>query len=243
MADKIENGSISVFEIMSNLTHNELSQYTVGGAEQGRISEADYPRIMSAINRGVNQIQIDLSLNENSVRLRLIEGVLTYPIHSRHSIYNGTHQYKYVDDSVYDPFEDDILRIRQVYNKEGVELPLNNRNRVDSIFIPQHNVIQHPFVIDKDVLGVVYTRYTKPKIVSTEEEAASTYLAIPDYTLNALYAYVASMMTAGITTPQEISDSQQWLQRYKELIAGMLLNPAIPPQDYENTKLIDNGFV
>jgi len=243
MADKMENGSTSVLQIMSNLTFGELAQYSVGGAAEGAINEKDYPRVMAAVNRGVNQIQQDLSLNENAVRLKLIEGILTYPIHSKYSLVTGTETHKFVDDSVYAPFEDDILRIQIVYDKEGRELPINNRNRVDSIFVPQHNVIQHPFVQDGDILGVVYTRFTRPAQVTTAEEASTTYLAIPDYTLNALYAYVASIMSAGITTQQEISDTQVWRQEYERLIAKMKNTPAIPENDTVNTKLTDKGFI
>lgn len=243
MSDKIENGSTTVFEIMANLTYGELSQYAIGGAEAGKIAEVDYPKIMSVINRGVNQIQLDLRKNENTVRLRLIEGVLTYPIHSKYSMITGTENIKYVDDSTFAPFEDDILKIQQVYNKGGKELPINKRNRVDSIFVPQHNVIQHPFVKDGDILGVVYTRYTRPTIVTTEEEAKATVLPIPDYTLSALYAYVASKMTAGITTEQEISDSQVWQAEYISRIATLKNEPVLPEDTLENTKLTDNGFV
>ena len=67
MSDKIENGSTSVHQIMENLTYGELSQYHLGGACEGQIGEEQYPKVMSAINRGVNQIQQDLSINENSL--------------------------------------------------------------------------------------------------------------------------------------------------------------------------------
>lgn len=246
MSDRIENGSTTVLQIMENLTYGELSQYSVGGAADGKICETDYPRVMSAINRGVNEIQKDLSINENSVRLRLIEGIVTYPIHSRHSIITGTESPSnklFVDDSIYDPFEDDILRIHQVYNKGGKELTINNRNRSDTIYIPAHNVIQVPFVKEGDVLGVVYSRMTRPTVVSTEVTASTTFLPIPDYGLNALYAYVASIMSAGITTGQEIQDSQVWMSKYETRIAKIKNTPAVPTDSYENTKLTDNGFV
>lgn len=243
MADKIENGSTTVFQIMENLTYGELAQYAVGGAKTGGIVLENYPRIMSAINRGVNEIQKDLSLNENTVRLKMIEGILTYPIHSKYSMVTGTEVHKFVDDSIYAPFEDDILRIMQIFNKQGVELPINKRNRVETVYVPQHNVIQHPYAKDGDILGVVYTRMTRPTIVTTVAEAKSTVLPIPDYALAALYAYVASKMTAGITTEQEISDSQVWMNEYKTKIAEMKHTPSIPADSTENTKLTDNGFV
>jgi len=243
MSNNIKNGSTSVLQIMSNLTYGELSQYAVGGANQGQVLEKDYPRVMSAINRGVNEIQKDLSVHEGSIRLRLIEGVLTYPIHSQHSMVTGTHVHKFVDDSTYEPFEDDILRILRVYDKGGTELPINEHNLSNTIYVPAHNVIQHPFVIDQDILGVVYSRFSKAVTVTTAEEAASTYLAIPDPTLSALYAYVASIMSAGITTAQEISDSDKWRAEYEARIAKLKYNPATPPESYSNTKLTDNGFV
>lgn len=243
MANKIDNGSMSILDVMNELTHGELSQYAFGGADNGIIQECHYPKVMSAINRGINQIQQDLSLIENSMRIKMIEGVLTYPIHSRHSIVNGSHPVKYVDDSLHAPFEDDILRILQVYNKQGRQLPINEVNNIESIYIPQHNVIQNPFARDGDVLGIIYTRFTRPLQVVTEEEAAITYLPIPDYTLPALYAYVSARMTAGITTAQEIEDSGNSMSNYEQIIAKLKYTPAIQEGVYLNTKLTDNGFV
>lgn len=243
MADKIENGSTSVFQVMQNLTFGELEQHAVGGYSAGEMDEADYPKVMAAINRGINQIQQDLSINENAVRLRLIEGILTYPIHSRHSIANGTDPIRYVDDSTHAPFEDDILRIQQIYNKEGVELPINTRNRAETVYVPQHNVIQHPFVKEGDVLGVVYTRFTRPVEVATKAAAVATYLPIPDYTLAALYAYVGGVMSAGITTNQEIGDSNNAMAKYEGIIAKLKYTPAIPSDHFENTNLTDRGFI
>jgi len=243
MPDITENGSTSIFEIFEALTFGELSPYKIGGAAQGQIAEADYPKVMSAINRGVNKIQLDLRLNENSVRLKLIEGVLTYAIHSKHSLITGTDPIKFVDDSIYQPFEDDILEIRQIFNKQGTELPINKRNRADSLFVPAHNVIQHPFVKDGDVLAVIYSKYNRPRKVVTAEEAKTTYLPIPDYTLEALYSFVASIMSAGISTQQEIGDSQQHRAEYVRLINELKDNPVLPDAEYFNTKLTDNGLV
>ena len=242
MPDRIENGSTSVLDILNNLTYSELSQYSVGGADDGGISETNYPKIMSAINRAVNQIQKDLSLNENTVRIIMVEGILTYPIHSKYSLTNGTEPILFVDDSIFAPFENDILRIRQIYNKEGRELPINTRNNIDSVYVPQHNVVQVPYPKTGDVLGVVYSRFTQPT-VTTQDEAQVTYLPIPDYTLDALYAYVAAKMTAGITTEQEISDSQVWMREYETQIAKIQHSPSIQEGREENTKLTDNGFV
>jgi hypothetical protein len=243
MGNKIENGNTSVLEIMQNLTFGELSQYSIGGLEDGRIAVTNYPRVMAAINRGVGEIQKDLSINEGSVRLALIPGIVTYPINSEHSVVTGTSTTRFVDDSVYAPFEDDILRILAVYDKGGTELPINVSNRSDTVYVPAHNVIQVPAVKEGDILGVVYTRLTRPTVVTTAAEASTAVLPIPDYTLTALYAYVASVMSAGITTGQEIADSQVWTNKYNAAIAQIKLTPSVAPDDYTNTKLTDNGFI
>jgi len=244
MVDIIENGNVNVHTIMDNLHHVELSQYAVGGElSDGHIPEENYPRVMSAINRAVNKIQQDLSIHENTVYIVIDEYFLTYPLHSKHSIVNGTDSRKFIDDSPYSPFEDDILQIRDVFNKEGSSLPINTRNNTDSIYIPQHNVIQHPYGKNGDVLGIVYSRYTKPKVVESPTAAQDIYLPIPDYTLPALYAYVASLLTVGLVNENEITESQVWMNEYISLIEQMKQRPALPTASYENTKLTDNGFI
>lgn len=239
----IGNGNTTLREVFTALTFGELSQYAVGGYANGEIAKADIPKVLAAINRGINQIQLDLSIHENTVRVYLREGILTYHLHSKHSMVNGTDPYLYIDDSQYAPFEDDVLRIREVFNKGGTPYPLNMRNNVDTLYVPSHNVIQHPYAKEGDILGVVYSRFTKPLVATTMTAAKRIYLPIPDYTLNALYAYVAAHMTAGITTNQEISDSQSWKQAYEGIITKLQYTPAIPENGYHNTKLPDRGWV
>lgn len=236
-------GTTTVEDIMTNLSLGELSQYAIGGYNSGGINTDDYPKVMSAINRGVNQLQADLSLHEDSVNLILIQGVLTYHIHSAHSLLTGTADEKYIWDSANKPFEDNILRIQQVYDGTGREIPINVRNDVDTVYTPSHNVIQFPYVKGEENISVVYTSYTKPTEVDSMAAAARTYLPIPDYCLPALYAFVASQMTAGMTTNQEISESQMWRNAYEQEVGKLVRTPSNAPNSYQETKLHDRGFV
>ena len=236
-------GNTPVSDIFTNLSLGELSQYAIGGYNSGGIDKNDYPKVMAAINRGVNQLQSDLSLHEDNVNLVLIQGVLTYHIHSDHSMLTGTADEKYVWDSANKPFEDNILRIQQVYDGYGKELPINVRNDVDTVYAPSHNVLQFPYVKGGENISVVYTSYTKPTVVTTITGAERTYLPIPDYCLPALYAFVAAQMTAGITTNQEISESQMWRNAYEQEVGKLVRTPSNAPNSYQETKLYDRGFV
>lgn len=241
--NEILNGSTTVTQILQNLTFGELSQYAVGNAAGGIVAEAEIPKVMSAINRGVNQLQLDMGLHENTVIIRLREGTHTYLLDSKHSMITGTESVLYIDDSVDQPFEDDVLRIRQIMNKYGQPHPINVKDDVNTLYTPTHKTIQNPFAVEDEVMAVVYTRFTKPQEISTYVEADVTYLPLPDYMLHALYQYVASRMTAGITTQQEISDSQVWMQEYTKSVAAMKFDPQLAAQEHTNTKLHDRGYV
>ncbi len=239
----LDNGSTSVLEIMQHLTYGELQQNAIGNSKGGQILEANYPKVMSSINRGVNQIQRDLAMHENNVRVELQVGIVTYPLHSRHSLVTGTDPVKFISDSEFFPFADDIGRITHVYNKGGEELPVNVLNDPRSVYIPRHNVIQYGFAREGDVLAITYLRHTKPLVVTTAEVAAETYLGIPDYALSALYAHVASTLTSGIATDLVVSVAQSWRNEYESRIAKLKLTPFIERGSVINTKLTDRGFI
>lgn len=240
MTINVSTGNTTIAEILTALAHGELSQYSFG---IDGIEDSEIPKVMSAINRGVNQIQLDLSIHENNVQVVMVEGVLTYHIHSKHSVVTGTDPVKYVYDSIHKPFEDDILRVQQIYTEGGREVAINVRNDVDTIYMPSHNTLQIPYAREGEVYSVVYTQYTKPLSVVTMAEAGSMYLPIPDYTHAALFAYVASRMTAGITNDQEINESRMWKGEYEQEIARLKHTPSIEENGYQQTKLNDRGFV
>ena len=149
-------------EIFDQLTYGELSQIVLGGADEGKIDESNYPKLLAHINLGLTALYKRFNLKESSVIVELQSGVTMYRIHSDYAKGNrrarGT---QYILDSFSEPFLDDIIKIRQIWTEKGVELDLNNSYAPFSILTPQVNVITVPLKMVDGSLDQDNPYYTK----------------------------------------------------------------------------------
>ncbi|MCK5915253.1 MAG: hypothetical protein KAG92_03860, partial [Deltaproteobacteria bacterium] len=118
-------------EVFKQLTYGELSQLSMGGSEGGRVRPEDYERITAHVNMALRALYRRFFLASKEVIIDLHPQIQTYTIDRRFAITNqdSKEQILYVIDSIYEPYNNDLLKIEQIFNEGGEELYLNDRTQ------------------------------------------------------------------------------------------------------------------
>ena len=114
-------------ELFDQLTYGELSQLEYGGVDNEGITQEDHKRILPHINLALTELHKRFLIREEEVTIRCYDHIETYVLDSKYAATNteSTEPYKYIHDTVFEPFVDNVLRIEKVFNEDGQELFLN----------------------------------------------------------------------------------------------------------------------
>lgn len=248
---------MKLIDVFNQLTTSELSQQYIGGAEEGQINEANYPKVVNHINLGLTALYKRFYLKEGRVQLTMVPGRSIYPIHSKYAVANTKSRelVKYLQDTATNKFTDDILKIEAVLTDAEKELPLNDVLEPLSITttsptilrIPTALVAQGPDLPDMyktSQLTVVY-RANHPLIDANVPVffPEQIELELPESHLEALLLYVASRATTPMGMVNEFSAGNNYASKYEmECMRLEQFNLQID-HNTSNHRLIRNGWV
>jgi hypothetical protein len=176
--------------IFDNLTYGELRQVSLGGYKEGGVQEKDYQELVQHINMAMTELYTRFPINEKEFMLYTLEGKTVYDINTKYSFSADPQEEDwYIQDTVDDPFMDDILRINGVFNCAGIELPINDEFSCDSVFLPSFRSIQIPFAKGNEEFCFVYrARPTKISPALPLDLTQDVYL--PEVLLEPLLTYI-----------------------------------------------------
>lgn len=157
--------SLTLAEVFEQLTVGELAQVSSGGLEGLEIRPEDYQKVIAHVNLALTELHKRFHLRTNEILVRIYENISFYRLHPKYAQSNtlSPELYKYILDSDVNPFQDDVLKIEEVYNEAGDKVCLNDKTAPCSLFTPNYNTIQVPFPFDSSLMGVEY-RANHPKI-------------------------------------------------------------------------------
>jgi hypothetical protein len=179
-------------DIFTYLSYGELSQFELGTSNNGSITEADYPRITTFVNRGLIQLHSKLPLRLEQVLLQVDPLRPRYTLHSKHSVGSGGNDQdpKYILDTT-NPFQNNLIKVEQVFRDDGCEFSLNELADKDTVFTPLANVVQ--FSIPYSGKASIIYRANHPLLDSARGTDPSTVeVSIVDTLLEPLLAFVAA---------------------------------------------------
>ena len=222
-------------EIFDQLTYGELAHLEMGGGANYGVESKFYPSLVANINLGLTAIHTRFPLLAKEVIIQQYDHIQTYILNSKYAKTNGnsTEPYKYIEDSVYQPFIDDVLKIEQAFDEGGVELKLNDENEFFSVFTTSFNTIQIPYPVAENSLAVVY-RANHEKIVIDDNFNPNTIeIDIAWHLLEPLLFYVAHRYFV-TNAPQ---DSVNFLNKYNQSCGRIDINGMINKRDDTNNRL------
>lgn len=235
---------MTLAEIFEQLTYGELSSLKMGGFAGEEVSEENQRQVLAHINIALNELYKRFFLSSKQLMVELYDHISLYKLHSNFAVQNrlSGERYKYIIDSEYDPFQDDILKIEEVFNSDGCKVCLNDLNEPCSLFTPHYDTLQVPLPFEGSFISVHY-RASHPRLkYSKGMDPEKIEVNIPEGLLEALLLYVGYRATRsmGGETGQE---GTQYLELFEASCAkARELGMQITPQ-YSNLKLDYRGWV
>jgi hypothetical protein len=230
-------------KIFEHLTHNTLSNLSIGHDDIGEVAPDKYPKLITLVNAGMIDLYTRFALRTRDITLQLSDGQNIYPLTTDYAESNlQSVETKYILDgtSVYS-FNDDIISIDEVYNEIGDLVPLNNLNDSTSVFTPSPSVIQVPYTDRENVLILVY-RALPDDISVGVIDPSQEEVELPMHFLEAITSFVAWKMY----TPIDGADNPKGRIHQGNYLAAIQLiertNTGIE-DIFTNTRFEDNGWL
>lgn len=219
-------------EIFDQLTYGELSQLSIGGSEQGEISEANYPRVLAHINLGLTELYKRFNLKEKRLVVPLQRNADVYQLNV-----------------------DDILKIERVITDSEFEMTLNHESDPYSCFTPSLKSLRIPELVMNQgsslpdelkttALTVVY-RANHPKIVIRFGyiQPERVEVELPSSHLQALLYFVASRAHNPIGMTNEFNAGNNWNMKYERACQELEAEGLQVDRGINNLRLNRNGWV
>jgi len=193
-------------ELFDQLTYGELSQLEYSGADNQGLLIEDHKRIIPHINLALTELYKRFPLRKEEVIIHCQDHIQTYYLTYKYAATNKQSdvKYKYIHDSIFQPFNDNVLKIERVFNEDGQELHLNETDpyiiqtetlqqsrKAWSVNTPTYNSIQIPYPMETNSLLVEY-RADHEKIPKDNLYPDEIEIDIPSALLEALLQYIAS---------------------------------------------------
>jgi hypothetical protein len=218
---------MKLIDLFTDLTYGELSNLHLGGfSPYDSQSEPDpikYAQLIAAVNMGLNQLYKEFFLRSEEHYILLNAAQSTYKLHSDYAQTNTGSPIaigeRYIQDTADNPFQDNVLRIEEVYDEDGVKLPLNDETEDLSVYTPNYNTLQVPYPEDDMTIAVQF-RAGHPKIVFT---GVGTFvpedveIELPNGLKEALQFYVASRLLRPFGGERTL-EADNYFQLYKDSV-------------------------
>lgn len=227
-------------EVFNALTYGELSNLSIGSLDYGKIQSQHYKKLIMNINLGLIELYKRFPLSTKDVNIDLYEHINAYTLNSAYlqSNLESTEPYKYLSDSTYKPFTDDILLIEAVFNEAGDEYPINENEEEFSVFTPSYNVVQVPFAQTNNTISVTY-RASPEKIPLTITDPETTNVPISDTYLECLIAFVSNKIHAS----SPAGENNKAGMYYNKFIAAceLIKDTGLIQKDNDLNRRLDNA--
>lgn len=237
---------MKIADLFRELSYGELSNLSLSNSGSGEINASKHPQVIKYTNDGLTALYSRFVLAEKELLLEQVEGVTQYHIKLKHTVSAGqSGEDHYIKDAA-DPFQDDLVKILQVWDMAGCQLPLNDTGRDDSLFTPQHHILQVPTPNQGEPLAVIYQ--AKAKKLSDKADGDLDILAqefeLPVIFENALQQYIAHKVFFHIGGQENLIKSQGYLSTY-EAICLEVEQRDLANQTFNtsHSKLEQRGFV
>lgn len=229
-------------ELYSQLSFGELSNLSLSNNGDGTIVEEKKPQIVGFANEALLRLYTRFVLKQNDLILEMRPNTTFYHLLSRYAeqSWDSTSEipYPYIRDLAREKFTEDVLRVMAVYDNNGNERPLDDRERYDSIFVPQPNTVQNPTPKIGEFLNVMY----QAKHAKLDTENVTT-IELPDVLHEAFKAYIAYKVTGSMNTNEMLAVSQGHFAMYENICQELVDRDILgQTQTSTNVKFRKRGF-
>ena len=230
-------------DIFDQLTYGELRNLELGGVDADGMDPINYTEVIPHINLALLELYKRFPLKTNELILRQHDQIQRYLLHSDYAVTNveSTQPIKYIHDSRFDPFTDDVLKIERIYNEDGEELYNDEFNEFWSIHIPAYNMVQIPWPEKENNLLVVYQASPAP-VPFDITVPGEVEVHIPPPLLEPLLAYVGGRMQTS-RGGEAVQEGNNYMAKFEASIQNVSNLNLLNKVNHRNNKLDCNGWV
>ncbi|AHI60147.1 virion structural protein [Erwinia phage Ea9-2] len=204
---------MKISELYKTLSYGELSNLSIGMDGAGSILEDAKPRILHYANEGLTRLYGRFILKEKDVMIELVDHITNYHLLRMYaeSYFDPEEvRYPYIKDLFNEPFTEDVIKILSVYNGVGQKLPLNDNERMDSLFTPTGKILQVPNPKTGVSLSVLY-QAKHPELLPNDEDQD---IHLPQVLEGALVAFIAYKVFSHMNTDVSTAKAQEHMSVY-----------------------------
>ena len=243
-------------DLFEQLTYGELSQLEYSGVDDEGFTVNDYKRVIPHINLGLTELHKRFLLREEEVTIRCYDHIETYILDSKYAASNteSTESYKYIHDTSFEPFRDNVLKIEKVFNEDGQEFHLNETDpyiiqtetlqqsrKAWSVHTPDYRTIQMPYPMVTNQILVEY-RANHEKIVLKGLNPETTEIKIPSYLLQSLLLFIAARAYSSLGG-ESAQEGMLYMQKFEASILQIKTEGLVNTENNTNQKLEVAGWV
>lgn len=182
------------------------------------------PEVLALINEGLTRLHSRFQLKTNNCIVEMKEGRTDYPLQK---IYSYEHfdsakvQYPFIMDTPQEPFQEDVIKILNVYDNKGNRRTLNDTgSNNEGLFTPRPDLLQSIWPRKFEALNVQYQAKHRELVLDDE------YVDLPETLYSALENWVGYRYHTGLNTEGSTAKAAEYLQLY-ESICGEITDHAL----------------
>lgn len=244
-------------EIYNQLAHGELRMLNLGELDNNGLFLSDnYNRLLPHVNAGLTALHKRFSIRQGTLEVELQPDRYDYHLSSVHAQSNTrSRAEKYIQDSEYYPFKDDLIKIERILLDTGFEPAINDYSDTSSFITTSLRTVQVPkCIVDRDThlpewlkaetFKVVY-RANHPKL--TEDDGADfpedMEVDLPDTYLEPLLYFIASRLHNPIGMVNEFHMGNSYYAKYEAACREIETHGYYVNQQGQDDKIRRNGWI
>lgn len=206
-------------ELYCALARGVLSNLAMANRMDGTIDQEWQPSVILYANEALQRLYTRFVLKQKEFILEQREELTFYHLLKGYS--QSGHdplliEKPYIMDLGREPFQEDLIKILQVYGSDGKEIPLNDSNRIESIYTPQAKLVQIPFPRPGISISVVY-QARHPALVCDTQNPVN--IELPEDLEEAFLSYIGYKMHSTIATAESVAKGAELNALWNELCA------------------------
>ena len=228
-------------DLFDQLTVGELSQLSLSGIDDIGISSCNYIKVVPHIQLGLTELYKRFPINMQEVVVQQYDHIQTYELNSKYAETNqeSTTQTKYIKDSVFVPFVNNVLRIESIHDEIGRELFLNDSEKYWAIHTSAYNKIHVPLPEQENAMFVTY-RADHDRIPIIGLVPQETEIHVPPGLLEALLFYVAGRVYSNLDSD---GSGNNFIAKFEASCMKAEELSLINRDNTANVKLDNNGWM
>ena len=202
-------------DFIKTLSYTHLSELHLGGEGMGEIPAENLPKLFTRIDAGVLALHARFALRKKTLTLMVYDEVTDYVLAPDFAVSSASLEpYKYIVDTVLNPFPNDILMITDVLDDDKIWQPINDANMCNSWYRKSFDTLTANNLKAGDLYTIRYNS-VPPKIGFGRVDMKQVRVDIPRTLEEALLCYVAGHVYGNMSMEGAMTKSQHFLDMYE----------------------------